>query len=266
MAQVWAVGMMRDEQDVAYAVLDHLANEAVDGIVVADNRSTDGTRDELERAATDLPVPVVIIDDREVGYRQSEKMTVLAALAAQRGATWIVPFDADELWLARTHHLGETLRRLPEPYTTVPAVLLNHFCTALDGTDPNPFVSMQWRKSDPGVLPKVAFRWQPGAVIHQGNHGVTLPDPGITLPGELAVRHFPYRSAEHFVRKARNGLEAYRATDLPYDQGAHWRSYGEILERHGEQACADVFREHFWYLSPIDGGMVHDPAPFKRWG
>lgn len=193
-------------------------------------------------------------------------MSALAEMAASFGATWIVPFDADELWLARTGHLGTVLRnQVPNVAWRASAEVLNHFCTAIDGTETNPFLAMRWRKIEPNPLPKVAFRWQPGAVIHMGNHGVTLPTPGHNLVSELEVRHFPYRSAEHFVQKARNGLEALRATDLPPDTGAHWRSYGEVLERLGETACGDIFREHFWYLSPVDGGMVLDPAPWCRW-
>lgn len=61
--RVWAIGMMRDEQDVAKAVIEHLAEECVDGILVLDNRSTDGTRDELEEARRSVDVPVEIMYD-----------------------------------------------------------------------------------------------------------------------------------------------------------------------------------------------------------
>ena len=262
--QVWAVGMMRDEADVAYAVLEHLADEGVDGILVADNLSTDATRCELERAANDLTVPVVIVDDPEVGYYQSVKMTALAAQAAERGASLIVPFDADEVWYAHSDTLANALRASDGDY--VEAYMLNHFATALDLDDPCPFRSMTYRKTAPNPLCKVAFRWQQGAVIHQGNHGVTLPSGGRAAePGDVGIRHFPYRSADHFRRKARNGLEAYRATTLAETEGAHWRQYGEILERHGADALDEVFRTWFWFLAPCNADMVHDPAPFLRW-
>ena len=122
---------------------------------------------------------------------------------------------------------------------------------------------MVWRQRTPGVLPKVAFRYEPGAVIEQGNHGVQLREPR-RFKG-LEIRHFPYRTEAQFIRKARTGAAAYAATDLPEMFGAHWRAYGQILERYGEEALGEVFRTHFHFLSPIDNGMIHDPAPYLRW-
>lgn len=255
----FGVSMVRDEADVIAGTLAHLADE-VDHLLVADNGSTDGTREIL--AELEDTLPLTVLDDPEVGYYQSRKMSALAEQAAGLGAEWIVPFDADEIWFARDERIGIVLAALP--CSIAWASLTNHFGTAVDPVDPDPFRSIVWRQAAPAPLPKVAFRWEPGAVIHQGNHGVTLPsDPaGVQI---LEVRHFPYRSAEQFVRKARNGAEAYRATDLPEDQGAHWRSYGDILDRFGEEGLADVYRQHFWFFSPTDSGLVHDPAPYCRW-
>lgn len=256
----FGVSMVRDEADVITGTLRHMADE-VDHLIVADNGSTDGTRDLLADLAGELPLTV--LDDPEPAYYQSVKMSLLAEEAAGQGAAWIVPFDADELWFAPGGPLREVLPALP-PANVAVARLVNHYSTAIDPDDPDPFRRMVWRAGEPGALPKVAFRWEPGAVIHQGNHGVTLPLGQVEIAA-LEIRHFPYRSAEQFVRKAENGAKAYKATDLPEDQGAHWRAYGEILERHGEGALGEVYRSHFWYLSPTDAGLVLDPAPYCRW-
>jgi len=258
---VFAVAMVKDEADVIAGTLLHLADEGVDELLVADNGSTDGTREILAELADTLPLTV--LDDPEVAYHQSEKMSRLAAGAAEAGATWIVPFDADELWVFRGDRLGPELEAQTRA-DVVTAELLNHFPSALDPDGVDPFVTIRWRQPHPAPLPKVAFRWRPGAVIHQGNHGVTLPGP-VRAAGGIEIRHFPYRSADQFVRKARNGAVAYRATDLPADVGAHWRGYGDLLDSHGEEVLHDVFRQYFWKLSPADDGMVLNPAPYRRW-
>lgn len=262
MQQVWAVTMVRDEQDVIAHTLQHLIGEGVNGIIVADNLSTDATRDEIQRVAQSAPVPVLLQSDDEPGYYQSEKMTRLAALAAGHGADWIIPFDADELWIAEDR-LATVLRRQPEGVGVVHARILNHFATALDLDDPVPFRSMIYRHREVGALPKVAYRWNADTTIQQGNHGVTGAKGAVI--GAFEVRHFPYRTFEQFMRKARNGAEAYRSTTLPEQIGAHWRQYGELLERHGEDALREVWQRWFWFLAPCDSGMILDPAPLCRW-
>lgn len=257
---VVGITMVKDEADIIEGTLRHMAGE-VDDLVVADNGSTDGTFEILQELKQELPLRVVV--DPDPAYRQSEKMSALAATAGELGATWIVPFDADELWLAddRVSHVLNNLVGAQ----VARAVLFNHFPSAVDPAGRDPFRTIVWRQAEPAPLPKVAFRWEPGAVIHQGNHGVTLPTTSVATVYALEVRHFPYRSVEQFVRKARNGAAAYRASDLPASEGAHWREYGDLLDRFGEEALHDVFRQWFWHLSPVDAGMVLDPAAFCRW-
>lgn len=267
-AKVYAISMMRDEADVARHICLHLAEELVDGIIVADNLSTDGTRAELEAAKAEIGdrLDFVIVDDAEPGYYQSRKMSALAALAAERGATWIVPFDADEVWASNQYHLGDFLRGLGPDVWVARATLWNHFGSALDEPGETPFERMVWRHTDVGALPKVAFRWRLGAVVHQGNHGVTLGGFEAATCGGLELRHFPYRSWEHFERKARNGAAAYAATDLPEDMGSHWRRYGRLLETAGPDALrTEVYERWFWFSDPAARGCVRDPAGFRRW-
>ncbi len=257
---VWAISMCKDEADVIAGTLRHMAEEDVDRILVADNLSTDGTRDILHDLARELPLTV--LDDTNPAHYQSAKMSNLAAYAGQEGATWIVPFDADEIWVYRGERLGIELRASTAEVVT--GELFNHFPSAIDPPGDDPFDTILWRDRKPAPLPKVAFRYKDGAVIHDGNHGVTLPYDPERAAG-IEIRHFPYRSAEQFVRKARNGAAALRATDLPLDVGAHWRGYGDLLDSGGPEVLHDVFRTYFWNLSPADAGLVRDPARYMRW-
>lgn len=264
---VWGVSMARDEADIIFHTLMHMGEEGLAGIVVADNLSTDATLAEMDRARRALAgtCEVVILVDPVVAYNQSAKMTALAAIAGERGATWVIPFDADELWLG-ADRLAKVLD--DTRVEVVQATLFNHYSTSIDPPGDVPFTTMGWRKKEPGALPKVAYRWRPDVTIDQGNHGVTFP-PGHYAPrarrSVLEIRHFPYRSAEQFIRKAITGAAAYAATDLPLHQGAHWRQYGAIHDRLGDEGLAAVFREHFWFLAPVEADMVYDPAPFRRW-
>lgn len=92
---VVAITMVRDEEDIIDWTLQHLLEQGIDHIIVADNLSVDKTPWKL--AALASTGRVTVIQDEEPGYYQDEKMTRLAHMAANDfGAEWVVPFDADE--------------------------------------------------------------------------------------------------------------------------------------------------------------------------
>lgn len=265
-AAVVGVAMVRDEADIIASTVRHMAGE-VDRLVIADNRSIDGTREILLKLAGDLPVPMEVVDDLDPAYYQADKMTAMVRRIAGEydGDVWFVVFDADEIWYSPQGPIRDVLADVK--VNVDEAALYNHFRTGLDVDDPDPIRSMVWRTSERAELGKVAFRWRPGLTMKQGNHDVDMPNDlyrGLRS-NVLALRHFPYRSAEQFLSKARNGAEAYALTDLPADQGAHWRAYGEMLARYGPDYVQAVYEHHFFHESPIDVGMVEDPAPYRRW-
>lgn len=249
-----AVSMVKDEADVVAETVGRMAAQ-VDYVLVADNGSTDGTRDILQSLGVD------VIDDPEVGYYQSKKMTALAHKAREKGAEWVIPFDADEVWLGEGS-LRNILSGLPEHAQIAEATLLDHVPTPRD-PDGTPVASIQWRREEIVPLRKVAVRTHRRMQIHQGNHGADFGSkrPPLTVTGELEIRHFPYRSPEQFIRKVRNGAAAYAASDLPPTAGQHWRDYGRTLERGGEQALVDHFHKWFYSDDPEADGLIHDPCP-----
>jgi glycosyltransferase involved in cell wall biosynthesis len=246
----FAISMVRDEADIIGATVAHMLGQ-VDHVIVADNGSTDDTRAIL----SDLGVEVV--DDPDPAYYQSRKMTALAQRAAAAGATWVVPFDADEIWCAADGRIADLLAA--STVDVVTAALYDHVPSALDPDVADPVRRIGWRRATPTPLPKVACRVAPDLVIAQGNHAATYDRPHVEVAG-LVVHHYPYRSADQFVRKARNGSQAYRATDLPDTAGAHWRQYGDLLDAHGPEVLAGVFRRWFWSPDPTADGLVWDPA------
>lgn len=253
---VCGIARVKDEADIIRPVVEHMLTQ-VNWVLIADNGSTDGTRDilaDLERDCDDASVYVV--DDPEVGYFQSRQMSALAARAATLGAAWVVPFDADEWWYSPFGRIADVLEDQPAACVAT-AELYDHVATGEDPDDPNPVTRIQWRRQEPAALPKVAARTRPAVTIHQGNHGA---DHGQRVDGLLVVRHFPYRSVEQFICKVRNGAAAYAATDLPEHQGQHWRDYGRLLESGGPDALADVFRTWFWQPHPTKD-LIRDPAP-----
>ena len=251
----FAISMVKDEVDIVATTVAHML-EQVDHVIVADNGSTDGTRDILAE------LDVEIIDDPDPAYYQSAKMTTLAHRAAAAGADFVVPFDADEIWYCpHAPTIAEYLSGIASQWLTVNADLYDHVATGDDPAVADPVERMQWRRVESAVLPKVACRTRSDLVIHQGNHGATYEGGPTSIPG-LIVRHYPYRSAAQFVSKVRNGAAAYASTDLPFSEGQHWRQYGQLLDAHGPEVVEDVFRTWFWVATPTtDPTLTFDPPP-----
>lgn len=245
----FAIGLVRDEEDIIGATAAHMLTQ-VDHVMVLDNNSIDSTRTIL------LDLGVEVIPDPEPGYFQSQKMSALAARAARAGADIVVPFDADEFIYSPFGRIADVLNDHPEVaiFTADP---YDHVPTAEDPATGDPLTRMGWRRRERTPLRKVACRPSLPVTIHQGNHGC---DYGTlrTLDELLVVRHYPLRSVEQMIRKARNGGQAYAATTLPADIGAHWRQWNMLTD--GQ--LADVFRTYYWSSDPReDESLIFDPAP-----
>lgn len=262
-----AIAMMRDEADVAGAVVAHLFAHGVDRILVNDNNSVDGTGDILRAAGA------TVFDDPERGYYQDRKMSALATVAYEMGADWVLPFDADEIFYPTAcpehPHGGAALdsafcpsysggvcpseiSTLAEFFATCTADVIeargwDHIATACN---PGPFSPD--RREAQQKLPKVAFRACVSPYVHMGNHDVDRHHGLPVRVGGLSYRHFQYRSLEQYVRKVRNGREAYEASDLHYNYGTHWRVAG---------AKSDAELAEDWAQMCAEPGLIFDPAP-----
>lgn len=254
---VCAIAMVRDEEDVIESFVRHmLAN--VDEMIVADNISADGTRPILDRLADEFP-QFSVVDDPQLAYLQSRKMTALAMAAMKKGHKWVVPCDADEIWYATDGRpIADYLAGIGPDVQIVKADLYNHIPSSLDDdAETNIFRRIGWRQRQHGPLGKVACRLHPELVIHAGNHGAYLPGSSLSVGG-MVIRHFSWRTAEQYLRKIRNGQEAYAATSLPETTGAHWRMFNGATD----EAIMNHFRQWFFIEDPAaDDSLIYDPAP-----
>lgn len=272
---VAAAVLVKDESDIIEFTIRHLLDQ-VDHVMVADNGSTDGTLDILKRIGGEPRMgrgTLDIWDDPEVGYYQSDKMTAFAARLHAEGYRWVIPCDADEYWYSPFGKIKDVVAGIEErePHALfLSAALLNHLVTDEDdGTEENPFRRIGYRLEQVNTLPKIACRLVEGLKIGMGNHDAIAPglvrsSGGNTIPGELIVHHFPWRSEEQFLRKITNGSRAYSATNLPATFGEHWRQWGLPETPNFETNVRAWFRQWGYRPDPYaeheGGDLIYDPA------
>jgi hypothetical protein len=273
---VCAAVLCKDEYDIIEFTIRHLLDQ-VDHVIAVDNGSSDGTRETLVRLGSEPRAgraSLDIWDDEEVGYYQSAKMTQLAEHAREAGHDWFIPCDADEYWFSPFGRLADVIPAVVErePLTLFfSADLLNHVTTGEDDAAvPDPFTRIGYRLAERNALPKVACRLVDGLRIGMGNHdavapGIVRSGGGNTIPGELVVHHFPWRSEEQFLRKITNGSRAYAATNLHESFGEHWRQFGLPEDLGFEDRVRGWFREWGYREDPAaeghpGGDLLYDPA------
>ena len=122
-------------------------------------------------------------------------MTYLTHRAQRAGATWVVPFDADEFWFGVEGTLAEVLSTSKN--TVEISQLYNLFPTAsgdlvLDTTA--------------HFDPKVCFKSWRSSVVTMGNHRVLRP--GAQGTDRVVILHLPWRSRQQLQRKLMQGQSA----------------------------------------------------------
>lgn len=223
---VWGISLVKNEADIIAHTVRHFLQQDLDGLIVVDNGSTDGTV-ELLRELAESDQRVLTGEDKEPAHHQGRKTSYLAHLAWRAGADWVVPFDADEQWFAHGGTVPEFLRAseaevvncavydvYPAPTTLTESVL------DLSATGP---LHMD---SAPTGWVKVAFRARPWVWVGEGNHGVDSKGPRAT---GLSLLHFQYRSLEHVSRKVRGGRDAVaKAFGDVANHGSHWQDLSRL--------------------------------------
>lgn len=285
----WAVGMARDEADIVDHTMYHLAANGASGIILADNLSKDNTKEKMYEAKENIHkhnpnIEIIILDDNVVAYTQSEKMTNLASMARDHGAKWVIPFDIDEIWFSPERTLLEAFEILSTDNVDAYKVLYtNHSVTEFDEVGISPFHSMVWKWNMP-TNHKTCFKFRDGdkfVRISNGNHFVqhngwdigsniktVIDDYGsdriITGPKLLEIRHFQWRSIDHFMKKVLNAYEACKALDSNADlyHGAAWAEHFVVYESQGIDGLKNFYYNNI-LIKGSTGDLIKDPAPIK---
>ena len=261
---VWGVCMARNEEDIIAHTVRHMLGQGLDGVIVVDNMSTDGTRRILdELAAEDARVHVGT--DKQIGFHQGGKVSYLSHLAWCAGADWVVPFDADEFWFAEGTTVGAFLadQRADSVWCDFRNVLPTVDEERIDLTRGGP---VQVERHESAWL-RICFRARRWAWVGEGNHalrdGVETPVRG------LHMLHYSYRSLEQYSAKVEHGVAALEAAGKDESIATHWRHWAAISPQEraalwrrylaGEEIAGD-------YPAPAPERVtVDDPSHWASW-
>jgi hypothetical protein len=246
----------RNEADVIDEMIAFHLAIGVDFIIVADNGSTDGTIDVLDRYVRDGHAELIRVPDP---FRQIELVTDMARRAATDfGADWVINSDADEFWWPRDGSLKEILAAAPARYGSVRGMWRNF--APRPETDGSFAERMTVRSQQPvdDLHPfnthfKSVHRGSPDVEVGGGNHDVV--GTGVApLPGwyPLDVLHFPIRSYEQFERKF---LRHYDVTSVGTGHATN-PFYNRIHDAHRDGRLRELYDEFVVHDTALAAGIA----------
>lgn len=240
--------MVRNEADIVRVTVAHHLAQGFDSILLLDNGSTDGTDRILqELSARDGRVRWT---SDHLEWRQAELVTELAREAGRQGADWVVPFDADEFWVAPGAGFERVLAETRAGALKAP---LRNFIQRRDrryATGTEALLTMT-RRAEPTVgtweearglvesgriafvemtyPPKFVSRPSAELEIAAGNHGVSGLDADWAETTDIVCLHAPLRSIRALEAKADCGRRMDGA-EWPPDLGWHARRFGKVVQ------------------------------------
>ena len=271
--RVTAISMVRNEADVIEAFVRHHA-EIVDELVVVDHRSVDGT-DETLRALAAEGLPLRVRGEDSSVHRQNVVMTgLMREAAADGGADWVLPLDADEFLVAPQGSVRTALAALPDDRPSSVDMRL-YVPTPDDPPDePNVLRRLTYRREVEGsiwtrkvVVPAHCAR-DGRFTMTQGNHGLEDRRTAQFTPAppteRLAMAHFPVRSASQLARKVLGGWPAHvaRPDRPPNDAAFQWQRAFEAVTAGGrltEEQARELARDYALQEPEGEAALVHDP-------
>jgi len=235
--------LVKNEADIIEHNLRFHKAMGVDGFVVTDNTSTDGTREILQKYK-DKGWILEIIDEPGQNYSQADWVHRMVESSRDKyKADWIINADADEFWSPKSGSLKTEIADRREGIFFVP--VYNMLDLGGDWLDNTNIIKtcMPTQLSEQLIqsgrlckfhqfsrqIPKIILRTSEYIHIHMGNHDADMKKRKKKKPvlsSDIMIYHFNSRGREYFKRKMLTGGAAYeRNLKLGLEVGMHWRYF-----------------------------------------
>lgn len=273
------ISMVKNEADIIESFVRYHW-QFVDYILIAENGSTDGTKEILNALRTE-GAPLEILDKRSVAYHQEQLMTELLYLAVeQHQADMVLPLDADEFLIAADQG---SVKEYLEYVIGIDVLLTVRWRTYVPHTlevENDRFLLERFRfcrdeAYDVGgkIILTRPFIEKHHPKMAMGNHNVvTSAEYESFAYRSLKIAHFPIRSIGQACSKCFVGWFSSEAKGKKekYESG-HWNAIFDILKSNQVLTLSELQNLCAFYGTwqgeknrPLLGNLIEQPVPVDK--
>ncbi len=231
--------LAKNEADVIEKNLIFHKRMGIDGFIVTDNNSSDGTTEILERYLKKGWIKEIIYETSNV-FTQVEWVDRMISIAKDKyKADWVVNADADEFWYSSKNDLKSDIKGARNNifkvniYNVLPENELCFFDNVrlINITQDLSTYNLSEFSMYGKQIPKVIHRTKGYRLITEGNHSVDMSFSNEILSKDVIIFHYSLRGEEHFKRKMISGGESVeRALKKDKKIAMHWMYFYKLLQ------------------------------------
>lgn len=230
--------LVKNEEAMLERNLHFHKQMGVDGFIVTDNNSSDGTMRILEKYKQKGWI-LEIIEEQATGYEQKRWVDRMVEKAkCDYKADWVINADADEFWYARSGNLKNELSKTRSnvvrcpwqnmfPEDGIPFWQWKHHVVPVPDYTPydlSPYAIYERRNK------KVAHRADGYIQISMGNHKVAMFPRRTVWSKDIVIYHFTIRGRQQFIDKMVQGGRELEKHEGKHG-GRHWRYFYELYKQ-----------------------------------
>ena len=228
----------KNEEDVLEQNIRFHKAMGVDGFIITDNDSTDGTNRIVEKYKRMGWVWESIMEKGK-DHRQKIWVDRMIWLAKTRyGADWVIDADADEFWYTSSGNLKNVLARTSANVLRCNSVSmypeegkpLEEWDKAVRVIEHPEEYGLSRYPVFVGQIPKVAHKTKGYIQVSAGNHKVVMFPKRQRFCPEIQIYHYNIRGKHQFLRKMIDGGKALALNPSKHG-GRHWRYFYSLYQQ-----------------------------------